>query len=963
VSTPSAYLFGPFRLDADERVLLRGPDAIPLTPKLFDTLHVLVAAHGRIVDKPDLMKAIWPDTFVEEGNLTFNISTLRKILTREGGQARYIETVPRRGYRFAAPVQVVTTSKAPAAEMPAGRVTVGRDAERAELDAALAAAASGRGSFVAIAGEAGLGKTTLIAEFLGSATALPRRYRVGRGRSFERLTGAEAYSPFLEALDDLLARDDGTVAGVLARLAPAWHALVMPHGAGAQGSAASQERLTRELVVALHELSRVDPLILVFDDVHWADASTVDLLGYIGARLPSMRVLMLAAFRRSELERTRHPLLRVKLELQGRGICHEIALDFLTPADVEAYLDLEFAGHDFPPGFSRAIHERTGGNPLFMVDLLRYLRERQVLDRTSGRWILARSLPDLRRDLPESVRSILQRKIDDLADGDRMLLLAASVEGYQFESTIGADALGEDALAVEERLERLHRMHAFVRPLGEVEFPDRTVGLRYQFVHVLYQDALDACLTPARRAALSGSVAQALEARYGDRHGEVAARLALLFDAGRDADRASRYYLLAARNAARLFASHEAIPLARRGLELLTALPDGPARAEREIELQMTLGLVSMFVKGWSAPEVEQAYSRARALCQQLGETLHLFPVLFGLWLFHGIRADMAPARDLGEQLVRLATAAEHPGLLMVAHQSLGATLMDSGELADALDHFERAIAAEGPNPARGEPAGPMDPGVAARCFAARVLWPLGHPDRALARATEALTIAESIGHVQSRALALTFAAITHHLRGEVAETRARAEAAIELSAEYGLAQSLAWGRLWRGWALTEQGQVDEGFADMEAAVAAYRAMGSGISLPQFLGLLAEAHRKAGRLDAGFALIEEALAQSQRSGDHYFDAELHRLHGRLLLARATSDRAEARAAFLRAIEVARAAGARAWELHATLELLRASTDPPHRRDAAHALGALVSRFTEGLDTPLVGAARAELAIG
>src|SRR5262249_8056483 len=198
-----------------------------------------------------------------------------------------------------------------------------------------------------------------------------------------------------------------------------------------------------------------------------------------------------------------------------RGICREVALVFLSRPDLARYLALEFPQHRFPDELAALIHAKTEGNPLFMVDLLRHLRDRQVLTQDQGRWVLARSLPDLERELPESVRNMIERKIAQLSDEDRRLLVAASVQGSGFEAAVVARALALGAAEVEEQLERLERVHAFIRLVGEYEFPDRTLTLRYHFVHVLYQNALYASLRPTRRASLSAAVAQALIGYHG----------------------------------------------------------------------------------------------------------------------------------------------------------------------------------------------------------------------------------------------------------------------------------------------------------------------------------------------------------------------------------------------------------------------------------------------------------------
>src|SRR5256886_14457304 len=234
-------------------------------------------------------------------------------------------------------------------------------------------------------------------------------------------------------------------------------------------------------------------------------------------------------------------------------------LAFLTSADVAGYLALEFPDNRFPPDLPAVIHAKTEGSPLFMADLVRYLRDCHVIGQDNGAWVLARSVPDLERDLPESVRSMIQKKIAQLSEADVRLLTAASVQGFEFDSGVVAKAVAIDAAAIEERLDVLERVHSFIRFVNEQELPDRTLTLRFRFVHVLYQNALYASLRPTRRASLSAAVAQALVDYYGEKSTALAAELALLWEAARDFPRAVDCFLLAAQNAVRVFANHEAV--------------------------------------------------------------------------------------------------------------------------------------------------------------------------------------------------------------------------------------------------------------------------------------------------------------------------------------------------------------------------------------------------------------------
>src|SRR5262249_7185755 len=410
------------------------------------------------------------------------------------------------------------------------------------------------------------------------------------------------------------------LAHALKLLAPTWYVQLVPLAADdpslagvlAEAKEASQERRKREFGVFVREMARRRPLVLFLDDVHWADPSSVDLLAYLGSKCAAWRLLLVLSYRPSDLLLSRHPFRPVKLDLQGRGVCREIALPFLSRPDLDHYLTLTFEGHQFPEEFATVIHARTEGNPLFMVDLLRYLHDRGVIIRGEGGPTLARPVADIEGELPESIRGMVQRKMTQLGEADRRLLMAASVQGAEFDADVLARTLGLEAPAVEERLDVLERVHVLVRLIREQEFPDRTLTLRYGFVHVLYQNALYAELRATQKATWSAAAAQALLDHFGEDNPTVATQLALLFEAARVPERAVDYFLLAARNEVRLFAHQEAAELARRGLALLPKVPDTSSRARPELELLLLPGAALGAVRGLASPHLGQTYVPAR---------------------------------------------------------------------------------------------------------------------------------------------------------------------------------------------------------------------------------------------------------------------------------------------------------------------------------------------------------------
>jgi serine/threonine protein kinase/tetratricopeptide (TPR) repeat protein len=866
------------------------------------------------------------------------------------------------------------------------RMTVGREEERSELRACFDRTVQGQGLLVCVTGEPGIGKTTLVEDFLIDLTLSGEPCTIARGRCSERLAGAEAYMPFLEALDYLLRSESGEHAARIMKLvAPTWYAHVAPMS---QENAvdelktdiktASQERMKRELSAFLQEISQIKPLLLFIDDLHWADVSTVDMLAYLASRFSGLRLLILTTYRSSDLLLAKHPFLQLKRDLQARGLCHQIMLQFLSSYDVESYLNLEFPENHFPKKLADLIHSKTEGSPLFMVDMVRYLRDRKVIAETEGVWQLAQSLPDMDRELPQSVRSMIQRKIDQLDQEDFRLLVAASVQGYEFDSTVVAEALKIDPEDAEERLEALNRIHYFVRPLGEKEFPDRTLAIRYRFVHVLYQNALYGTLMPTRRASLSASVAEALRAHYREQESAVAARLAVLYEAGRNFESAANYFLVAAQHAAQVFANHEVVTLARRGLDLLKLLPDTPERSRQELLFHVTMGVPLMATLGYAMAEVEENYTRAHDLCKQLGVDSELLPVLAGLWLFYMVREEIDKARGFAEQVVAVAESCDDPALRIEGHAMLGASLTHKGNFEEALEQLEKGNAlckVEGvPHLAfTGH-----DPAMTCLSFSGWVLWSLGYPDRALAKSAEALSIARRLNHPQTLALALFMSSFVHFLRREYEESCKQSQASMAVSLEHELPQTLAWSSAHHGLSLAALDEGEKGIRQARESIDRQRALGAELARPNFLGMLAEMQGKYGRVDEGLSTVREALEIALRTGERAKEAMLHQVRGELLLKRAgmstddsdihtTTDTVnrdhlikDAEESFLEGIRVAQAQKAKGWELRVTTSLCRLWLQMGRTEQAREMLSQIYNWFTEGFETRDLKEARALL---
>jgi predicted ATPase len=845
------------------------------------------------------------------------------------------------------------------ATVPPGDV-VGRDAELQALVADLDRVLRSGGRMVLVSGEAGMGKTTLVESFLRHAENSEEPIRVGRGRCSERLTGGEVYLPVLEAIETLERNERlGNLSRVLRAVAPSWYAQTIPAAPNDSSAArlaaetahGSPERLKRELLAFLHEASRIQPVVLCFDDFHWSDPSTTDLIGYIAQRLDGLRVLLLVTARPSTLAQARHPFLPLKQELVSHGACRELQPGLLDLAAIERYVALKFPRHRFPEGFGTLIQRRTEGHPLFMAELLRDLRRRQVLREVDGRWTLAGDLDALEGELPESVRILIQRKMDALDDVDRRLLGAASVQGLDFDTAVLAGALRLDDEEVELRLERLEREHALVRFVDEWEYPDRTLTLRYRFAHQVYHDGFHGALRITRRVALSRAVAECLVARLGARarRGEHAGTLALLFETARNALQAAEFFNLAAQHAARLYAHEESAQLAARGLELLRAEPEDPARNAAELPLQMTYGLAMKTGRGYAVPEVGTAYARARELCRRIDDPARVVPVLMGMSAHHVVAGEITTARDVALQMVSVCDRLGDRNLQMAAEWSLGVALFHLSELEQAHERLSRAMELYDPafhNPRVWETG--LEPGIFCGSELSRTLTLRGYPDQGLACVQRAVASARALDHPQPLAFALLFEIFAHLARRAPAEVLRAFDELRAVCERHGIAQELQWAAPLRGRALIELGDTARGLRELGEGLAAHTITRSALLRPYYFVLLAGGLLRCNRLDEAQRALDEGRRVADATGQHAYDAEHLRIEA--VLRSIAGDCAVAEEIFRRALDIARAQGARWLELRAARALadfLVACGRPEEARATLHPVW---SSLSEGFET-------------
>ena len=991
--------FPPFSLDLANQCLWRGAQAIKLRPKAFALLDYVIARPGQLVTKEELLEAVWPDTFVGEAVLKVTVRQIREALGDDPKSPRFIETAHRRGYRFIG--QLAEGGRTPegseqarghhAASASSSGVAeftprvVGRDEALSRLRTWFERMLDGERQVVFVAGEAGIGKTALVDTFAQNL-APDRAVRVGRGQCLEQYGTGEAYLPVLEAMGRLC-REQPQVIDVLRSHAPMW-LLQMPSLLGASDRealsrevvGATRERMLREMCEALEALAADQPLVLILEDLHWSDYSTLDLISYLARQRGAARLMLIGTYRTVELIVSGHPLKAVKQELLAKRQCRELPLEYLGREAVSSYLSARFPGNRFPAALAGLIHERTEGHPLFMVNVVDYLVAEGLIAEDKDGWELVGEIERVEPGVPDSIKHMIEKQIDHLDAAEQRTLEAASVAGAEFSSPAVAAGLVEDGAAVEARCDELARRRQFIQDRGVQVLPNGEAVSRYGFIHALYHSVLYGRLPASRRMQLHRRIGAQGEVVYGERARDIAAELAMHFERGADHKQAAKYLQQAADKSIRRFAFHEAVALSRHGLDLLRHLPDTPERARQELCLQLTLGVPLVATEGYAASVVGGVYLRARELYQQLGDTPDVSEILWGLWTFYMLRAELVIAREIAEEFLRLAERLRYPGLAMRGHWALEITFMHSGEFPLALEHYEKALALYDPTRHLDDAFFyALNPGAAMPCFAAWALWYLGEQDEALSRMQEALARARELAEPLSLAHASLFTAILYQLRGEEGAAQEHVDAAFAVSVEHGLALYQHMATVTRGWLLSRRGRHEEAIANMRQGLVALQTTGTELMRPRFLGLLAEALGRSGQAEEALRILEEALDMVSGSGERDYEAELYRLKGELLLmpgagrgaspptagkeAAAEPEAhafAEAQGCFSQSIKIARQQKARSWELRAALSLARLYRSRGEPERARGLLAQTYATFDEGFDTADLRAARALL---
>jgi tetratricopeptide (TPR) repeat protein len=689
-------------------------------------------------------------------------------------------------------------------------------------------------------------------------------------------------------------------------------------------------------------------LVLLLEDLHWSDPSTLELIATIARRTEPARLLILGTYRPVEMLAGDHPLRTTKEELELHQHCIELRLPLLSEADVAAYLTQRFGDGKAIPRTDSArndgglepidrvapiIHARTEGNPLFMVNIIDYLLEQG-------------SLLDVSRvEAPRNIRQMIERNLQRLTADEQRMLEAASVVGAEFSAASIAAALERPLIEVEACCTGLARREQFVRAEAASHWPDGTMAASYRFLHALYSEVLYERVPVGSRAELHRRIAEREELAYGDRCDEIAAELAYHYRQAPNVEKAVHFLRSAAEQAAARAAYAEAFSHLTTGLDLLKTLPQGVARDREELRMQLALGFASIVVKGTPSNETEATFSRAYELCRSGGESAEFVRASVGLTQVHIFRGEMQKAREASKEILEVAARVQDPAIVAVAYNALGFVLHFQAELSQARERLEQALALFKSVP---ELSG-WDR-LQTLVGLGRTLWLLGFPDQALTRTREAEVVGQRGTDPQLKVFGfgLTLTQQVHLWCGNFDVIREQVQKLLDTPSATLNPGILSTTDILRGWLIAREGQA-QGIALIRGAMAKLAAIRSSVYGSLFGSLLAEACASLGRIDEAMTVLDETLPLAETE-QHYYEAELRRLRGELLLLRPQADREGAERCFREAIDIARRQSAKSWELRSTTSLARLLAKQSKGDEARAMLAEIYGWFTEGFDT-------------
>ena len=857
---------------------------------------------------------------------------------------------PMQGYRALQESQARTRLEAALAAAPTGLTPlVGREQEVELLLSRWAQAKEDNGQVILLSGEAGIGKSRLVQTLKERLAHEPHLWLDCYASPYYQNTALYPFTEMLQRLSRLNSHDSAEEKVVkLERILHRWKfplpdivpllaammSLPLPGRyapLNLSPQAQKQQTLTAMLNILLR-LTDVQPVLVVVEDLHWADPSTLEMLQTLVDQVSNMRLLALFTFRPG-----------FTAPWQSRSYITQLTLTRLNREQVQLMARRITNGKSLPSDVLEQIVTKTDGVPIFVEELTKMVLEQALTETHREESRLRQSLPSL--DIPSTLHDLLMARLDRLATVREVAQLGATLgREFSYELLQAISLLDEASLQAD--LARLVETEL----LYQQGLPPRA---DYIFKHALIQEAAYHSLLRSKRREYHRNISRVLAEQFPEVAATQPELLARHYTAAGMISEAVTAWLQAGRQALAGSANIEAVRHFQQALDLLEQLPESPERIQQQLQIQVALGAPLLMTRGYAAEEVEANYARAHTLCRQLDETPQLLPVLFGLWLFYLVRARYRTALELAQQIIRLAEAQQEVVVLLEAYQVQGITYFYLGDLTQAKHFLEQAVALydarlHGPTSSTYSGA---DHGVACLSHLALTLWLLGYPDRARANCHEAVALAKKQAHPYSIAFAGFMAGWLHQYLKEPQQALFHTKEAMQVATEQGFALLGAVSTVINGWALAQQGQTSAGINRIDEGLRLFRATGSELGRPHFFALLAETHVKIGHIEEGLTVLEGALQAVQEREERFYEAELYRLKGELLVQTGVkpveNETALAEALFEKAIEVAREQQAGALELRATVSLCRLWQREGRTVAARQRISTLLDTLTEG----------------
>ena len=953
---PGPLRFDEFELDEENALLTRAGRPVALPPKAFAVLCTLAKQPGKLTKKEDLLDAVWGHRHVSESVLKTTISQLRTALADPVAKPRYIETASRRGYRFigvilgaplpvraaAHPLPQIPVELKPAAAEPRPAM-IGRTAPLAKLHTAWRNVVNGNRSVFWIAGDPGVGKTTLVEQFISELPGVT----VIRGQCVEQYGAAEPYLPILEAISQLC-RSHPEFVELLRSFAPTWLVQLPWLMTDAERatlyrdlSGANQERKVREISELMGRFTAQHPMLFLTEDLHWSDNATLRLLDHFARRIAPARIMWVGTYRLMQIIAESHPLKELRQELRLHRLCEEVVLDPFSEVEVAEYLQSRMPDAGIQEAFIHKLHDHTGGLPLFIANV--------VDDLATG----SRATTPTAWSVPESLAGALEKQIARLAPEVQRLLEAASFCGVEFRVATVAEVLGQDRHTITQQCDELAQRQYLLQHVAIIDLPDGTLDARFAFRHALYRHVFYQRQGASIRVQMHRRVAAALERGRSSGIAATAAELASQHESGLAYAPALRYYVEAARKALGYFAPLEALDITSHALSLLPRCPEGTERLELEFALVSIRALACSQQFGLASAEGEIAYRRALELCDVLPVTPARAQVLGGLaWMYY-IRAEYDDALKLSQRLEALAREHDDPVLTVAACCLIGVINTMRGNYIESRRYLERGL--EICNklgdsvPAEAFVA---DPVVVLRVNLAVPLLHLGYMDQARAQMDEALMRARARGQLMARTIALWCAAMFEMRMRRPERVAEHAQALRQLVEDHAIGQAQGPSRWISGWAKAYLGSPREGLQLIVDGFEHNRRRGMVSGGSEVLGYAVEAAVLAKDWDEAQKHLDKARGLGRRFGERILYNYHFMLQSWIDVGR--KDFAAARRSLEDGVAEARAQGSLWMELR-QLGLL--CELPDAKQEDFAALKAIYERLPEGFSTVVVSRAR------